>query len=70
MAKLIEKKQSQTTYNIDLTEEELHVILTIYGSVHYDFYNEKSFKYGYSAVSKEEYSNLHGILFGMVNDNQ
>lgn len=70
MAKLIEKRESQTIYSIDLTEEELHVILIVCGSTSYEFYNEKSFKFGYHAVSKDEYSNLHEVLWRMVNDNR
>lgn len=62
MAELLEKKKSQTTYQIELTEDELQIILAVYGNAHYDYYIEKSYKYGYQVASREKYFNLYNNL--------
>lgn len=68
MAKLIEKKVSETIYNIDLTEDDLHIILTVYGFTSYDYYKEKAVKYNYKVLSDDEFRNLHSVLWSIINN--
>lgn len=66
MAKLIEKKKSQTTYQIELHGDELNAILVVYGKTSYDFYKEKGILEGRSVLSKNEYYALYNSLRQMV----
>jgi hypothetical protein len=62
LAKLIEKKKSQTTYQIELTEDELQAIVAVYGDAHYDYYNEQATKHNYQIMSVGRYLDLFNTL--------